>query len=501
MVPTATTPSTTTTEAAATAPEPVDEARRARGRRPPFSSLRTRILVAHVGLLVVATLASVLIARQVLIRSLDERIDRELTQEAEELRLLAAGADPATGRAFGDDVRRIFRVALEGDIPARNEVFLTFVDGRPFLRSRQAVPYRLDRDPRLVRRWATLATTDRGSADTPAGRLDFLATPLRSGGRTLGVFVVARFRDLEKEELDTAVYAVAGAGLAILLVGSILAWQLGGGLLRPVKTLTRTARSISESDLSRRIHAQGHDEIAELATTFNHMLDRLESAFATQRRFVDDAGHELRTPITIVRGHLELLDEDPAERKKTVALVLDELDRMSRIVADLLQLAKAEEPDFLTLAPTDVAELTDEVHAKAGALAPCEWLLEERATGIVLADRQRLTQALVQLAENAVQYGDEQEPIAIGSSLADGELRLWVRDRGSGIPEQEQERIFERFARGGGGRRSDGAGLGLSIVKAIAEAHHGRVEVRSQPGSGATFTLVLPARTPARNPT
>ncbi|HEY7707397.1 MAG TPA: ATP-binding protein [Gaiellaceae bacterium] len=489
----------TTTEAAATSPEPFEEVGKARHRRYPFSSLRTRILVAHVGLLALATLASVLIARQVLIRSLDERIDRELTQEAEELRLLAAGADPATGRPFGDDVRRIFRVALEGDIPARNEVFLTFVHGRPFLRSRQAVPYRLDRDPSFVRRWATLSTTDRGSADTPSGRLDFLATPLRSEGRTLGVFVVARFRDLEKQELDTAVYAVAGAGLAILLVGSILAWQLGGGLLRPVKTLTRTARSISESDLSRRIHAEGRDEIAELAITFNHMLDRLESAFSTQRRFVDDAGHELRTPITIVRGHLELLDEDPAERKRTVALVLDELDRMSRIVDDLLQLAKAEEPDFLTVAPTDVAELTDEVHAKAGALAPREWLLEERAAGIVLADRQRLTQALVQLAQNAVQYGDEQEPIAIGSSLARGELRLWVRDRGRGIPEREQERIFERFARGGGARRSDGAGLGLAIVKAIAEAHDGRVEVASEPGVGSTFTLILPVRTPPRD--
>ena len=447
-------------------------------------------------MLALATVASVLIARQVLIRDLDERIDRELAQEAEELRLLAAGADPATGRPFGDDVRRIFRVALEGDIPARNEVFLTFVDGRPFLRSRQVGSYRLDRDPSLVHRWGTLEATDRGSVDTPAGRLDFLATPVKTGGRTLGVFVVGRFRDLEKQELDTAVHAVAGAGLALLLVGSILAWRLGGGLLRPVKTLTRTARSISESDLSRRIHAEGRDEIAELATTFNHMLDRLESAFATQRRFVDDAGHELRTPITIVRGHLELLDEEPAERKRTLELVLDELDRMSRIVDDLLQLAKAEESDFLTLAPTDVAELTDEVHAKASALAPREWVLEQRATGVVLADRQRLTQALVQLAENAVQYGDEHEPIGIGSSLDNRELRLWVRDRGSGIPEREQERIFERFARGTGGRRSEGAGLGLAIVKAIAESHHGRAEVTSRPGAGATFTLVLPDRRP-----
>lgn len=469
-------------------------------RRRPFSSLRARILVVHVGLLALATVASVLIARQVLIRSLDERIDRELVQEAEELRLLAASTDPATGKPFGDGIRRIFRVALEADIPARNEVFVTFVDGRPFLRSPQVVAFRVDRDPELARRFAGLETTDRGSIETPAGRFDFLATPVRSAGRTLGVYVVGRFRDLEKQELDTAIRAVAGAGIAVMLVGSLLAWWLAGSLLRPVKRVTRTARSISESDLSRRIPAEGHDEIAELAATFNRMLDRLEQAFGLQRRFVDDAGHELRTPITIVRGHLELLDDDPLERERTVALVLDELDRMSRIVNDLLQLAKSDQPDFLTLAPVDVAALTDDVLSKASALDEREWLLEHRAEGTVVADAQRLTQALVQLAQNAVQYSSPEEPIAIGSALAGGEVLLWVRDHGPGIAAEDRDRIFERFAHGAGTRRSEGAGLGLAIVKAIAEAHHGRVEVESEPGAGATFTLVLPARLPAGEP-
>lgn len=489
---------TPATETAGTAAEPPDaEGAKEPGRRfRPFSSLRTRILAVHVGLLALATVASVLIARQVLIRGLDERIDRELVQEAEELRLLAASTDPATGGPFGDRIRRIFRVALEGDIPARNEVFVTFVDGRPYLRSRQVIAYRVDRDPELVRRFAGLETTDRGSVETPAGRFDFLATPVKSEDRTLGVFVVGRFRDLEKEELDTAIRAVAGAGIGVMLVGSLLAWWLAGSLLRPVKRVTRTARSISESDLSRRIPAEGRDEIAELATTFNRMLDRLERAFGVQRRFVDDAGHELRTPITIVRGHLELLDDDPLERERTVALVLDELDRMSRIVNDLLQLAKSDAPGFLTLAPTDVAALTEDVYSKVSALDAREWLLEQRAEGTVVTDPQRLTQALVQLAQNAVQYSGPAEPIAIGSALAGGELRLWVRDRGPGIPREDRERIFDRFAHGTGARRAEGAGLGLAIVKAIAEAHHGRVELVSEPGAGATFTLVLPAHPP-----
>jgi signal transduction histidine kinase len=226
------------------------------------------------------------------------------------------------------------------------------------------------------------------------------------------------------------------------------------------------------------------------------MLDRLERAFASQRRFIDDAGHELRTPLTIVRGHLELLEKNSEEQRETVALVLDELDRMARIVDDLLVLAKHDRPDFLNLAAVEVGSLTDELHAKVGALGPREWILEQRGRGVIVADRQRLTQALVQLAQNAVHYSGEAEPVSVGSSVVDGEARFWVRDRGPGIAEQEQRNIFERFRRGSADRRSEGAGLGLAIVKAIAAAHRGRVELDSRPGAGATFTIVVPVDQP-----
>jgi signal transduction histidine kinase len=468
----------------------------ARRRRLP--SVRLRILAVYLGLLALATIASVLVAERVILLRLDERIDRELAQETRELRRLAEeGVDPATGKPFGGDVRRLFRVYLERNVPSHHEALISFVGGKPFLRSRPAdVSYRVDRDPELVALWSGLRTTERGSAETPGGRLEYLAVPLRVNKETLGVFVVAQFRDPERRELQSAVHAVAGVGFAVLLIGSLLAWQLASSVLKPVNAVTKTARSISESDLSERIPIRGRDEIAELAETFNEMLDRLERAFATQQRFVDDAGHELRTPITIVRGHLELLEDEPEERRETIALVMDELDRMSRIVTELLELAKAAEPEFLTPEPTDLATLTTEIHAKASALAPREWTLEASADGVVAADRYRITQAIVQLAQNAVQYSDASEPIALGSALADGEVRFWVRDRGPGIPLEEQDRIFGRFARGIGGRRSDGAGLGLAIVNAIAEAHGGRVDVYSRPGAGATFTVVVPARPP-----
>jgi signal transduction histidine kinase len=221
------------------------------------------------------------------------------------------------------------------------------------------------------------------------------------------------------------------------------------------------------------------------------MLDRLERAFASQRRFVDDASHELKTPLTIVRGHLELLDSDPQERDAALSLVMDELDRMGRIVQDLLLLANHGRPDFLALDKVDVGGLTEELYAKAKALAPRKWILEECGTGVAVADRQRLTQAVVQLAQNAVRHSDVAGTIALGSRVADGEARVWVRDHGPGIPLEEQQVIFERFRRGNI-RRSEGAGLGLAIVKAIAEAHRGRVELVSRPGAGATFTLVIP---------
>jgi signal transduction histidine kinase len=224
------------------------------------------------------------------------------------------------------------------------------------------------------------------------------------------------------------------------------------------------------------------------------MLDRLERAFAAQRTFVDDAGHELRTPITIVRGHLELMGDDPAEREETVRLVTDELDRMSRIVEDLLLLAKAERPDFVRPEETELAELTADVFVKARALGDRRWELAEVADRRVRLDPQRITQAMVQLAQNAVQHTVPGAPVRIGSrTTAAGRVELYVADSGAGVRPEDAEVIFERFRRGTARRGSlgSGAGLGLSIVKAIAEGHHGHVRLENTEGGGATFVLAL----------
>jgi len=286
--------------------------------------------------------------------------------------------------------------------------------------------------------------------------------------------------------------------LAALLLATILGWFVAGRVLAPVRNIGDTARSISETDLTRRIPVRGSgDELDDLARTFNDMLDRLETAFAAQREFIDDAGHELRTPLTIVRGHLELIDVNPEDREQTVALVMDELDRMSRIVHDLQTLTRSNQPGFVRLAPVDIGDLTDEVVVKASALGDVRCVLDDRAEGVVMADRHRLTQAMVQLAQNALRYSRPDAEVGIGSRVLGESVQLWVRDSGPGVPDADKERIFERFVRSDRqADSSEGAGLGLSIVRAIAAAHDGSVDVTDNESGGATFTMTIPLARP-----
>jgi two-component system, OmpR family, sensor kinase len=471
------------------------DARRRFDPRRLLAGARTRVLLAFVVLLALSTLASTLALRQILLARTGERVDDALVQEVREFRkLVQQGRDPRTGEPFGDDVRALFDVFLGRNVPGEGETIFTFVDGRPH-RSTEGEP-----SPPLLDRVLELGSsggTQRGEVRTPEGEVRYLAVPVEVGNRQRGEFVVTVNLGQEREEVQEAVQVAASVSLAVLLIASALAWVIAGRVLAPLRTLRRTAEEITETDLTRRLDVHGDDEIADLGRTFNAMLDRLEAAFASQRALVSDAGHELRTPITIVRGHLELLGDDPAEREETIALVTDELDRMARFVDDLLTLAKAEQADFVRPGPLDLDVLTDELFAKAQALAERDWRLAASATGRLTADRQRLTQAVMQLAQNAVQHTEPGDRIALGSQIRNGTARMWVSDSGPGVPAGERERIFDRFHRAGDTqRRSDGAGLGLAIVRAIAEAHGGRVELDSREGHGATFTLIVPTDPP-----
>ena len=470
----------------------------ARRRLRVLRGARTRILAGIVIVLVLSEGATLLGERQLLQSRAGERVENALVQEVDEFRtLVRLGRNPNTGEPFGRNVRAIFDVFLSRNVPAEGEAVFTYLRGEPH-RSTVGQP-RSGRLAGELERLGDVTRTTRGAVETADGPVRYLAVPVVVEGERRGTFVITGDLGQEEAEIAEAIRIAAIVSLAVLLAASLLAWVVAGRVLAPLRELTDTARAISESDLTRRIDVQSDDEIGELARTFNAMLDRLEAAFGSQRAFVSDAGHELRTPITIIRGHLELLGDDPAERAETVALVTDELDRMARFVEDLLTLAKAERTDFLRVEDLDVDVLSEELLAKAAALGPRSWRLEKVATGRITADRQRLTQAVMNLASNAVQHTAPGDAIELGSSMANGHARLWVRDHGPGVAAEDRARIFDRFARAGGvPRSSEGAGLGLAIVRAIAEAHGGRVELQSsgRPGAGAIFTIVIPTDPP-----
>ncbi|MEQ7010726.1 HAMP domain-containing sensor histidine kinase [Actinopolymorpha sp. B17G11] len=224
---------------------------------------------------------------------------------------------------------------------------------------------------------------------------------------------------------------------------------------------------------------------------------RILAPLATNRyrEVLADAGHELRTPLTIMRGHLELLDATSRDEvADTRTLLLDEVDRMARLVDDLATLTTSDGPGFLRLSLVEVGALVDDVAAKAQTLGNRDWRIEIHERGYVVADPHRLTQALLQLLDNAVQHTGESDAVAIGCRIdrAAGDVRLWVRDTGPGVRPRDAQRIFRRFERGTAATPLRGSGLGLAIVRAIAQAHGGRVTLESTPGAGATFSVVLP---------
>ncbi len=307
----------------------------------------------------------------------------------------------------------------------------------------------------------------------------------------MDVFFLSDARAELRRTLTT--YAVVAA-LSLGLITAVAAWQ-AGRLLQPLRTLRDEAEVITGSDLSRRIPEVGNDDITALTRTFNEMLERLEEAFAAQRRFLDDAGHELKTPLTVVRGHTELIDpHDPRDVAETRALLLEETDRMSRLVEDLIMLAKADRPDFVRTADVEVDDLLAGVLGKCRALGDRRWRLDATLDATVPLDEQRVTQALLQLAENAVKHTSPGDEVGLGADRVGDDVRLWVRDTGPGVPDPLKEAVFRRFQRGVAPAGDDGAGLGLSIVTAIARAHGGSAHVEDAVPSGALFLLTLPSR-------
>jgi signal transduction histidine kinase len=320
------------------------------------------------------------------------------------------------------------------------------------------------------------------------------------------------------ESLASVAHAQRGVARAFILAGLL---TLAGALLaslaigarfsRPLRRMATVAAQVDAGDLHPRIHDVEREgqEVRVLADAFNHMLDRLTDAFAGQRAFVADASHELRTPLTVIRGQLEVLaaQRQPSgeEVRRVERLVQAEIARVTRLVDDLLVLAKAEQTQFLRLEPIALEPFIEELWGGTTLLAPRRFELGEVPAGTLLADPDRLAQALRNLLSNAIAHTEPEHGLVrldVERPVA-GRIRFVVQDDGPGIPAEQRERVFDRFHRTDAARdrASGGTGLGLAIVRAIADAHGGRVAASESFAGGARVELELPRFTLAAPPT
>jgi two-component system, OmpR family, sensor kinase len=310
---------------------------------------------------------------------------------------------------------------------------------------------------------------------TPLGRLDTSIAGFRASLAAIGV-----------------------VGLAVALGGG---WAIAGRALRPIDQMTRTARMIAQAhDASHRVEApRERDELGRLAETFNAMLASLEEAARAQQRFVADASHELRAPLTAIQGNLELLerraDMPAAERAEVLGEIRREASRLTRLVADLLALARADAGTAIRRAPVDLDSVVLETFQAMRPLAQGLVLTLDPFEPVQLhGDEDRLRQLVLILLDNAIKYTPPEGCVTVGLSARAGQAEIVVRDTGYGITPDDLPHVFERFYRADPARGRDpgGTGLGLAIARWIVEQHGGAIHLQSVRGVGTTVTVRLP---------
>ncbi|MEO1762345.1 MAG: ATP-binding protein [Cyanobacteria bacterium J06629_18] len=461
-----------------------------------FSSVRFRILAWYFLLTTCTVLVSVGVTRQLFCEVLQKQAEDALVAEVGKFNRLVeqsinqnSNQNPTTNQ-----LESVVKEVLPLHVNARNEHFLVLVKGQIFKSNQLPLPKEISQNSQLIQKLSNITELERNELILSDGPIYYVAKPIQIT-ENKGIAIAIRDARTDYQTGTETIILVIQVATVVLSLFFIIAWRTAGRVLSPLRQVTAAAREITQTDMSKRITVAGNDEIAELSTTFNAMLDRLQSAFESQQEFLKDAGHELRTPITVIQGHLEILKYRPEKQTETIELVTDELNRMSRLVNDLLLIAKAEQPSFLRIKPEELDWFTEELYFKSQGLAKRNWRLESKGLSPVEIDRGRLTQAVMNLVQNAIRHTQESDTIALGSTVREDYVYLWVRDTGEGIATEFQQRIFDRFARASDADRyspGEGAGLGLSIVEAIAKAHNGWVELDSNLGIGSTFTIVFP---------
>lgn len=458
---------------------------------------------------------------------LEDRTDTDLAREFQAIGMRMTAGGPATSSGYDERARqitagetfgpnsRVVSISVDGGTPVTNQPDLLEHDpelqgfGGP--QRQESIEFdepeyddddgrhdhgpdrALEPLPQTASGFSTVEIDDVGEVRVLAGLVEL------PGGTTAEILVGQPLAPVETalEGLSDTFLIV---GIAALLFGPLAGWLLANTATRPMRRMASVAEGVDGGDLSIRMPTGNtRDEARQLAESFNGMLDRLEETFDQQRAFVADASHDLRTPLTVVRGQIEVLTRDPdpsaEEVRRVSGLVSQATARMEVMVEDLLLLARSESAEGLDLealspgpllaGEIDGLAFEDDRKLRLGSLT-------ERRVRI---DRQQISRAVSNLITNAVAHTSPGGKIEV-SALDRGDwVVLAVDDDGPGIPESERDRIFDRFARLDRARTSSagGSGLGLAIVKAIAEAHGGRVRCSDSPLGGARFEIELPA--------
>jgi two-component system OmpR family sensor kinase len=442
------------------------------------------------------------------------QIDVEITGDASEFAHSLTLADPSTPEQLAQAATRYVRgqpfstssTVLFATVPGVGTSTNTpelFYDGLP---EQGETVVEQNQENRLAARlrlvsdgYSTLSLPDMGATRLFKSTIALPRLPKLGSQVVIGVgepltAVTRAQRGVARAFILASILALAGALLGAYLIGT----RISG----PLRRVAAVAARVDAGDLAPRIEDEDRrgSEIRVLADAFNHMLDRLTEAFAGQRAFVADASHELRTPLTVIRGQLEVLSaqQSPSgeEVRRVERLLQAEITRISRLVDDLLLLAKTEHAEFLRIEPIDLPAYVKELWDGMSLVAERRFELEAVAAGTLLADPDRLAQALRNLLANAVEHtAPERGRVLLRVQCAGKDRVLFiVEDDGPGIPADQRERVFDRFHRTDTARdrASGGTGLGLAIVGAIVKAHEGHVRVEQASIGGARVVLELP---------
>jgi len=459
-------------------------------------SASARVLFAMTGMLVTAIALLVVVAYGVTTRTLISSVDQALEREAEAYSAAMKGA-PA-GEALADATRAYLEGRTGGEAGGLSPILqVRFSDGRVISNSE----VRLEDAAGAVPTSTTEPTFGNVRLGQDAYRV--LATPIVAQGARAGIFEAALAIGPFQRTASGIATTLTAAGLIALAIMLPIAYYGTRRALAPLSRMAEDAAVISHSRPGRRIDYDGPpDGLGSLADSLNGLLSRLANAFDDQRRFVADASHELRTPVAVVRGNVELLRSGSAtgdEAAESLEMIEHESVRMTRLLDQMLSLARLEDTERLRVQPLDVSTMVDEVTARARALGD-RTIVHGGECGLwIEGDPDLLDQALVNLVKNAFAHTRAGGRVAIECESDDSNVRISVTDDGAGIPPDEVDRVFDRFFRAGSARRdvdTGGAGLGLAIVRRLVELHGGRVWAENVEPHGARFVIELP-RIPA----